>query len=479
MTSISLAVRTHNATSKVSILEKLFIWSLITEPLLFFILIPGAVTGLPITLSRVFQGAFLLLYVLNLIFDRKRIPIGYPLRNYNHYVIFYCLLIFLSSFVGVVIGSYSIDALSVNIYSEAEIANSFIGVYFKPVFEMFILIYYFVYFLVLPRFFIYSKAQLSYLFKWIIRVFYLVVILGLFDVLTNVLGFDLIPRHLIDSSWITVGLRFHSIAGEPRDAFVYLFFGLSILYLMAGLNLKSPPRRALIFLIFLCIILTQSFSGILGIFFGLILFVVFRKTSFKNYITFILLILISIIAGYVSMEYSPRIQEYVDMIIKLPEVMKNRDNLPYLVNVQAPDIVPIWLLLTKMLEFDFYSVFFGSGIGSASFAINNFLDISTGVTNNPRSQIVRLLFESGIIGTYIYLLILIKPVKRLSNIVKKNYWPLVWASSIMLFGSVLGHRSNLGLIFSGIVFAIIINRLYKPVDIVPSSKIEPYNTPTN
>ena len=69
------------------------------------------------------------------------------------------------------------------------------------------------------------------------------------------------------------------------------------------------------------------------------------------------------------MEYSPRIQEYVDMIIKLPEVMKNRDNLPYLVNVQAPDIVPIWLLLTKMLEFDFYSVFFGSGIGSASFAI--------------------------------------------------------------------------------------------------------------
>lgn len=467
MTSVSLEVRSHNPTTrKVSLLEKLFIWSLITEPLLFFILSSRDVIGFPITLSRIFQGSFLLLYGLNIILNRKRIPTKYQLRDPDHYIIFYCLLILFSSFIGVFAGNYSVN-------NYLEVSS---GIYFRPVFEAFLLIYYFVYFLVLPRFFIYSKAQLLYLFKWVIRVFYLVITLGLFDILANVLGFDLIPRHLVDSRWVTIGLRFHSLAGEPRDAFVYLFFGLSILYLMTGLNLKTPPKRTFIFLIFFCIALTQSFSGIAGVLFGLILFLIFTKISFKNYLVFVVLILISIIIGYISIKYSLRIQNYINMFLTLPEVFKSSDTLPYLAMVQSPDIVPLWLFLEKILEFDLYSVFFGSGIGSASFATNNFMNITEGIVNNPRSQLTRLLFESGIIATYFYLLILIKPVKWLRGIVKKNYWPLIWVSSIMLFGSVLGHRSNLGLIFVGIVLAVIINR---PFEAASSGKPESQKIPEN
>jgi len=459
MNSESLIERPYDAAKRVSLLQKLFIWSLITEPLLFFILLPSTTIGLPITLSRVFQAVFLTLFVLNFIFERKFILRINPLKTYNFHLICYCLLIFISSAIGWQFGSYSINTLSVSTYSEVDMYSSFIGGHLRLAFEAFILIYYFVYFVILPRFFIISRLQLSYLFKWMKRVFYFVIMVGLIDLLANVIGFDLIPRHLVDSKWVKVGLRFHSIAGEPRDAFVYLLFGLSVLYLMAGLNLKKPPRRIVVVLILFCAMLTQSFSGVIGLIFGLGLFVVFTKPNVKNYTVLFSLICISLIALYLSFDSSLRIQRYANMIITLPEVMQLGNPLPYLIVVQSPDVVPIWLFLQKLIEFDFYPILFGSGIGSASYATNDFLEASTIAINNPRAQITRLVFESGVIGLYIFLIILIKPVQRLRAIVKKNCWVSLWFSSLLLFGAVLGHRSNLGFIFVGIALAIIINRL--------------------
>jgi hypothetical protein len=462
MNSESFIERPYNAAKRVSLLQKLFIWSIITEPLLFFILLPSTAIGLPITLSRVFQAAFLILYVLNIFSKRKGIPIINPLKTYNFHLICYCVLIFISSAIGWQFGSYSIDPSNVSNYSEVDTHISFSGGYLRLAFEGFILIYYFVYFVILPRFFICSKMQLSYLFKWMVRVFYFVIIMGLIDFLANVLGFDLIPRHLVDSGWVQVGRRFHSIVGEPRDAFVYLLFGLSILYLMAGLNLKKPPRRIVVVLILFCAMLTQSFSGVIGLILGLGLFVVFTKPNVKNYTALFSLLCISLLALYLSFDNSVRIQGYVNMIITLPEVMLLGNPLPYLIVVQSPDVVPFWLFLQKLIEFDFYSILFGSGIGSASYATNNFMEAVTFQINNPRAQITRLLFESGVIGLYIYLIILIKPVQRLRPIVKKNCWVGLWYSSLLLFGGMLGHRSNLGIIFAGIALAIIINRLYEP-----------------
>ena len=272
----------------------------------------------------------------------------------------------------------------------------------------------------------------------------------------------MIPRHLVDSSWVKVGWRFHSIAGEPRDAFVFLMLGLAILYLMAGLNFKKPPRIGFIILILTCLMLTQSFSGVIGVIAGLTLFIVFTKISFKNTVSMSFLIFLTVISGYVLLENSPRIQNYAKMILTLAEVMEGDSKMPYLALVQSPDLVPLWLFINKPFEYDFYPFLFGSGIGSASFATNNFMDMVTAEINNPRAQITRLLFESGIIGTYIYLIIHIKPIRKLRSCVPTVRWSTIWLSSIMLFGAVLGHRSNVGLIFVGIVVAILVNRLHYP-----------------
>jgi hypothetical protein len=147
MNSESLIERPYDAAKRVSLLQKLFIWSVIIEPLLFFILLPSTTIGLPITLSRVFQAAFLILCVLNFIFERKVILRINPLKTNNFYIICYFLLICISSFVGLMLGNYSIDTLSFNDYSAAAVPANFLGYYLRPVFEGFILIYYFILFI--------------------------------------------------------------------------------------------------------------------------------------------------------------------------------------------------------------------------------------------------------------------------------------------------------------------------------------------
>jgi O-antigen ligase len=241
---------------------------------------------------------------------------------------------------------------------------------------------------------------------------------------------------------------------------------------MAGLHLKKPPRLGLILLVLMCLILTQSFSGVIGVIFSLTLFAIFTEKSLKNLLLMLILIFLTVILGYLILEFSPRIQHYAKMILTLPRVMESDSEMPYLVHIQSPDIVPFWLFINKLFEYDYYPLLFGSGMGSASFATNNFMDIATVEINNPRAQIIRLLFESGLIGTYLYLIIHIKPIRKLCSCVPSVGRSTIWLSSIMLFGAVLGHRSNVGLIFVGIVVAILVNRLHYPYILSDTVKCE-------
>ena len=176
MTPNSLPTKLPNTEMKVSLLEKLFIWSLITEPLLFFILSPASLTGIPLTLSRVFQISFLFLYFLNISSSSVRMKVFHPLRNHNHYMMTYCVLILISSFIGWISGNYILN-------DSSEIDFSVVRL--RAAFEIFILIYYFVYFLMLPRVFLHSKVQLNYFFKWMVRVLNIVIFFGVLDVLAN------------------------------------------------------------------------------------------------------------------------------------------------------------------------------------------------------------------------------------------------------------------------------------------------------
>jgi len=440
--------------NRTTLLEKLFIWSLITEPLLFFILSSSTETGLPLTLSRVLQLSFLVLYLLNILLGRKKLLKLNVFNSRYPYVAIYIYLVILSSLIGLFSGAYLLE-------SHALYESAGFSFYLRPFLEIFILLYYFVYFLILPMYVIRTNVQLTYLLTWMLRVIYFVIVIGLIDVLCNVLGFDIIPRHLVDSSWITVGLRFHSIAGEPRDAFVYLMFAISLLLLKAIIKEDNKLGIGSLLVIMGCLILTQAFSGMVGILFGIILLVVFTKISLKNFIAFLSVMFVSVLIGYIAVKYSLRIHRYYDMVLSLPNVMQNVAELPMIVKNQSPDLVPLWLYLNSLFDFDLYTILFGSGIGSSSFAMNNFMGHNVAVVDNPRGQLTRLIFESGVIGLYVYLLVLIKPIKHFTVIINKKYQLITWISVLLFYGSVLGHRSNLALIFSGIIISIIMNQLYK------------------
>ena len=79
--------------------------------------------------------------------------------------------------------------------------------------------------------------------------------------------------------------------------------------------------------------------------------------------------------------------------------------------------------------------------------------------NNPRSQLARILYETGAIGLYVYITFLVKPI--LSEFIKYNdrkYFFLL-CSSLLLIGATLGHRSLLSFILVGIIISILVNNL--------------------
>ena len=133
--------------------------------------------------------------------------------------------------------------------------------------------------------------------------------------------------------------------------------------------------------------------------------------------------------------------------------------MPNLIYVQSADIIPILLIYERLISMDFYNLFFGSGIGTASFFTNNFTFEFLEV-NNPRAQVSRIVFESGLAGFYIYLMILIKPIKEFLHRIDSNYRTYFFISSIFLIGAVMGQRSNLSLIFIGILYTVLINNLF-------------------
>jgi len=323
--------------------------------------------------------------------------------------------------------------------------------------EIFIILYYFLYFFIFPIYIIRSRVQLRYLFTWIQRSMYFIIGVGLIEFICyQFLLTNLISRHLTDSRWVDVGNRFHSLLGEPRHAFVYIFFGIAFLFLKQAIEDKKISP-IMLYILILCAVLTKAFSGVAGIIFGLALLAIYTKVSLKNIIMLILISSVALFGLVISVQYSIRINDYFQMMLTLP-VMINQVPLPYHLNAQAPELIPLWLFANRLIDIDLINALIGSGLSSSSYAINNFLGTLT-VGNNSNAQFVRLIFDSGIIGTHLYLMIMISPLRRFLRLINFRNTLVVWVSAIFLIGASLGIRSNLPLIYTGVLLAIISNNL--------------------
>ena len=71
---------------------------------------------------------------------------------------------------------------------------------------------------------------------------------------------------------------------------------------------------------------------------------------------------------------------------------------------------------------------------------------------DPRANLVRLIFESGLIGTFLFINAFIRPIRMLT-LSKQSMQNFLFAM-LLLMGATFGHRSSTIYIFLGLIFLV-------------------------
>ena len=251
----------------VPILTRLYVWSIVFEPLLFFSLFSQSVTGIGGSVSRLLQFMVVawMLAILALAIGPKAARIRFvhlasPL--YRNYRIYFVLAI-IAGVLGAASGAFSVDAAYDT--TGASMVSRFLNSgAVRPLFEYLIAAYYFIYFAILPQFFLSSRASLDYFFRAFRTMFIACLVIGAVDLAAASVGIAFLPRVFFEFGRTYVGARFHGLAGEPRDAFVYVFFALALLHLRA-FHRSERLNRWWGMTVVTAAALTQSASGIVGL----------------------------------------------------------------------------------------------------------------------------------------------------------------------------------------------------------------------
>jgi hypothetical protein len=320
-----------------------------------------------------------------------------------------------------------------------------------------ILAYYIGYFAVLPSIILKKEEDVRYFFKVFFLIFNISLIVGLFSIaLYYVYGVNILAVHF--NEWYgfaprSVGPRFHGLFGEPRDAFVVLGLGAAF-YCLRSIVYNKPQSKLYYALITICMVLTQSASGIVGvaIFMTLYLVIVCLDLNHKSFGKVFIWVGVLGVVFYVGVITSSRLGVYMDTLS--PEVFKGmyyKDKIPGILSAQMCDIYPIFWIVENLSQFNPIPLLLGGGVGSLT-AVNSSYGMEDTVIN-PRSNITRVLAETGIIGCFLYISAFYIPVKRmiiqLPYRIRKN----IIFCLILVLSLTLGHRNAANFIFLGVLFA--------------------------
>jgi hypothetical protein len=391
-------------------MKKLFLTGILFELLLYFVLLDNNVAFITLNIGKIILiPCFFIYFQINYNLILK--PNIDGVRWYIIFVIF----VFLSSILNIF--KYSFDQIPL-----------------RSFFELLVYIYNIFLFFLIPRSLFNMDESFIKFFKLILSI---ILFFGFLDVITTYFGFDLLTRHLFDIT--NVGPRFHSFLGEPRDAFVVLS---SLLFFISYYNYKSffTNYKYYVFALLIAIILTQSLSGVLGIIIGLLLFIFYTikiKILYKYIFPISLVLLILFIGINVSTDGPVnRFTAYLDGLDELFTLLKQGDISP-LFKGQVASILPFYLQYQNLINLNLFPLFFGYGIGMSSFYSSEFLDLNE--VTNPSSQIVRIFFEFGFLGIYLFY----KIIKEFYNKLELKNTPIYLQLSFFIFiGTNLSHRSN-------------------------------------
>lgn len=426
---------------KERILPLLLSLCLSLELLQYFNLLNGGGVGFSVHVGRLYQFfiiPFLLIYAASI-----RLAI-------NKYVLFAAFPYLICV---VLIGVVSACAYLFGWYGE-EVSG------FRPLMEYILYIYQLSVFCFLPVLLIKSKNQFICFLNYLRLVILFSIIVGIIDFLIRgAFGYDLLARAVYDG--VDVGGRFHGMFGEPRDAAVaLLFYGLieTLLNFYKRGSLKLSKRK--IFLLMLLLLMTQSFSFIIGVFVSFLLLVFFSPNfvfvqNFRLSFVFLFLSL----ALLLILSYFERMQRYFDGVsLALTSVFeKDFSSLPPVFSGQLPNLYPAAVFFERLWNVELGMLLLGSGLGSVAY-VNAESGFWPGELINPHSNILRVAIDFGVLGGWFYvfsqLYVFWSASKRLCNRGRRNKVALT-LFSVLLVGASLAHRSPVIIMSLGIMLLAI------------------------
>ena len=118
------------------------------------------------------------------------------------------------------------------------------------------------------------------------------------------------------------------------------------------------------------------------------------------------------------------------------------------------NIYPIWHLWEEIKKFNFLHLFTGNGLGSSS-VINNYY-MHSNELYNPHAGIVRSIYETGVIGTLLFIAAFLAPIKKMFMSHNINSKLIIFM--LLMLGMYFAHRSAIPYIFLGMVLVVLNNK---------------------
>ena len=449
-------------------LSKIYIWGIIFEPQLYFIILSATVLGFNLTLAKIFEILLILFIVifsfLSLI-EKGKFKLKLPEINSIIYVFIY--LFILSMMASFLIG-YFYDGFDINLsnYQRGDFYNYQLDqkIIMDGLMGIFTISFYFLFFSIFSISFLDTSERLKYFFDRFKKLFLFFLIVGFIDYMMAVVttsDIDLLSRHLFDE--VNVGERFHSTGGEPRHAAIYLFFGLAV-FNLESFVFKKKNNKLLFFTTLLAVLMTQSVTVLIALFIYIFLmfFIFIFELGIKRLVQFTVVMTVSLLMGFIVFNNAVFFSTYIDrlpILIRYMEafsdiwfILESEAELPYYIKVQLGEVFPIYDLIKMIQNGEFVRVIFGSGPGSAALNNYSYIDILDAY-GNPNAQGIRLLYESGILGSCIYLLAFFFPVGMLTSSYDKQTRLSFYNYMALIVACCLALRSPVAYIYLGLFIA--------------------------
>lgn len=314
-------------------------------------------------------------------------------------------------------------------------------------------IFYYIFYVYLTRLFN-NKLNLFFIYKFLYYFLYFVIIFGLLEFVINIfLSQNFIPRQLnygFRDEYI--GLRFHSILGEPRDAASTLIILISIILIFELFLYEKIKSIYLLAITFICSLLTFSTTLLFCFSLIFIFFLIYNKNFKISFLVFIIFLFLSLFLFLLS----SKVEGYFTDLFLLPFFIDSHLAIKDLnIEPQLINIMPIFLFLKELFSLHIYEFLFGYGLDASSHIL---YEGYQNIGDKPHSQLSRLLYDLGITGLFAYIFILNFYMKTFLKFYSKNKL-LILLSFIIFLSASLAHRTGSFFILIMITQLIYLNKI--------------------